>query len=275
MGTTWRPIAIALALSALLAGPAVAQAPGVGQVRFANSGSPAAQQDFLTGLAQLHNFEYGPAAELFRKAQKTDPDFAMAYWGEAMTYNHAIWMEQDAAAARAVLQRLGPNPDARLAKAKTEREKDYLRALETLYGEGDKRARDLAYADAMEGVRRKYQDDVDASAFAALALLGTSHGGRDFAIYMRSAAILEPLFPGYPKHPGIAHYLIHSYDDPIHAPLGLRAAREYSTIAPAAAHAQHMCSHIFVATGMWDDVVAANEAAVKITRGAGGGARGP
>jgi tetratricopeptide (TPR) repeat protein len=114
-------------------------------------------------------------------------------------------------------------------------------------------------------VHRKYADDVDAAAFTALALLGTAHDGRDFAIYMRSAALLEPLFPAHPQHPGLAHYLIHSYDDPVHAPLGLRAARAYSKIAPTAGHAQHMCSHIFVATGMWDDVVEANEAAVKIT----------
>ncbi len=114
-------------------------------------------------------------------------------------------------------------------------------------------------------MHRKYPDDIEASAFAALALLGTSHDGRNFTTYMRAAALLEPLFPTHPKHPGIAHYLIHLYDDPVHAPLGLRAAREYSTIAPSASHAQHMCSHIFVAMGMWDDVVEANEAAVRIT----------
>ncbi len=248
---------------------AEAQAPGVGQVSFPNSGAPAAQQDFLTGLAQLHNFEYASAAELFRKAQAADPGFAMAYWGEALTHTHPVWMEQNAEAARAILQRLGATPDARLAKAKTDREKDYLRASEILYGDGAKPARDLAYADAMDNLRRKYPDDVDAAALTAVALIGTAHAGRDFAIYMRAAAILEPLFPSHQKHPGIAHYLIHSYDDPIHAPLGLRAAREYSKIAPSAAHAQHMCSHIFVAMGMWDDVVTANEAAVKLTIGAG------
>ena len=250
-----------------LASSAEAQRPGVGQVAFPNSGAAAAQEDFLTGLAQLHNFEYGPAAELFRKAQAADRGFAMAYWGEAMTHTHPVWMEQNAEAARAILQRLGATPEARLAKAKTEREKDYLRAIDILYGDGTKQARDLAYADAMDRLRRKYPDDVDAAAFAAVALLGTAHAGRDFAIYMRAAAILEPLFPSHPKHPGLAHYLIHSYDDPIHAPLGLRAAHEYSKIAPAAAHAQHMCSHIFIALGMWDAVVSANEVAVKLTGG--------
>jgi tetratricopeptide (TPR) repeat protein len=267
MRTELRLILSTVFLSLSLAASVRAQVPGVGQVSFPNSGAAAAQQDFLTGLAQLHNFEYGPAAEFFRRAQQADPNFAMAYWGEAMTHTHAVWMEQDAAAARAILLRLGPAPQARLEKAKTEREKDYLRAVEVLYGDGEKKARDFAYADAMAGVHRKYPDDIDAAAFTALALLGTAHDGRDFAIYMRSAAILEPLFPSHQKHPGIAHYLIHSYDDPVHAPLGLRAAREYSKIAPSAAHAQHMCSHIFVAIGMWDDVVEANEAAVKITRG--------
>jgi tetratricopeptide (TPR) repeat protein len=259
----------------LVVSKAYAQAPGVGQVSFPNSGAAAAQHDFLTGLAQLHNFEYGPAAELFRKAQQRDPGFAMAYWGEAMTHTHPVWFEQDLAAARAVLQKLGDTPEARLAKARTEREKDYLRAAEVLYGEGEKKARDIAYADAMDGIRRKYPDDVEATAFTALALLGTSHARRDFAIYMRAAALLEPVFVSHPKHPGIAHYLIHSYDDPIHAPLGLRAAREYSKIAPDAAHAQHMCSHIFVAMGMWDDVVAANEAAVKVAGGTAAANRPP
>ena len=111
-------------------------------------GAAAAQHDFLTGLAQLHNFEYGSAAELFRNAQQRDPDFAMAYWGEAMTHNHPIWMEQDLDAARAVLQRLGATREERLAKAKTAREQDYLDAVEVLYGDGDKKARDLAFVPA-------------------------------------------------------------------------------------------------------------------------------
>jgi tetratricopeptide (TPR) repeat protein len=176
-----------------------------------------------------------------------------------------VWMEQDAPAARAVLQRLGPTSEARLAAARTDREEGFLRAVEILYGDGEKKTRDRAYADAMIELHHKYPEDVEATSFAALALLGTSHDGRDLATYMRAAALLEPLFPTHPKHPGIAHYLIHSYDDPVHAPLGLRPARNYSTIAPSAAHAQHMCSHIFVAMGMWDDVVKANEAAVRIT----------
>src|SRR3954466_12087956 len=106
----------------------------VGEVSFANSGSPAAQEPFLRGLALLHNFEYPDAAEQFRKAQTIEPGFAMAFWGEAMTYTHPVWFQQDADAARTALGRLGATPEARLEKAKTERERDYLRAVDVLYG---------------------------------------------------------------------------------------------------------------------------------------------
>ena len=151
------------------------QTPGVGEVRFPTSAGPAAQAVFLTGLAQLHNFEYDDAARLFRDAQKAEPSFAMAYWGEAMTYNHPVWMQQDRPAAVAVLNRLGPTPEARAAKAPTPREKDYLHAVEVLYGPGEKYARDVAYAYAMADLSAKYKDDADAAAFHALALLGTAH----------------------------------------------------------------------------------------------------
>ena len=236
----------------------------VGDVSFANSGAPAAQKDFLRGLAQLHNFEYEDAAAAFRRAEEIDPSFAMAYWGEAMTFNHAIWAEQNRHAARNALQKLAPTPEERLAKAKTEREKDYLRAVEILYGEGEKYDRDARYADFMRGLHERYPADIDATCFYALALLGTAHNGRDVPTYMRAAALLEDVFYAHPEHPGAAHYLIHSFDDPTHAILGLRAARAYSKIAPEAPHAQHMTSHIFLALGMWDDVVNANETAAGI-----------
>jgi tetratricopeptide (TPR) repeat protein len=236
----------------------------LGVVSFANSGSPAAQADFLAGLAQLHNFQYPQAAEAFQRAESLDPNFVMAYWGEAMTYNHAVWQQQDLPAARTALAKLGATPEARGAKAGTPREKAYLHAVEILYGEGDKYDRDQRYALAMEQLHTTYPDDVDASCFFALALLGTSHAGRDVPTYMRSAALMEEVFEQHPEHPGAAHYLIHSVDDSVHAPLGLRAARAYSKIAPDSPHAQHMTSHIFLALGMWDDVVAANEATLRI-----------
>ncbi|MEO6260077.1 MAG: hypothetical protein ABIP63_06980 [Thermoanaerobaculia bacterium] len=248
----------------LLALPLAAQLQDLGDVAFANSGAAAAQAEFLQGLAWLHDFEYPAAAGHFRKAQEIDPSFAMAYWGEAMTFTHPIWFQQDLPAARAVLERLGATPAARAAKAATVRERDYLAALEILYGEGSKDDRDDRYAEAMMALHARYGDDVDATAFAALALLGTSHHGRDFPTYMRSAAMLEEVFPSHQRHPGVLHYLIHSYDDPIHAPLGMRAARLYGKVAPEAGHALHMTSHIFVALGMWDDVIAANRQAIAV-----------
>jgi tetratricopeptide (TPR) repeat protein len=230
-----------------------------GATAFQNSGSEEAQEPFLNGLLMLHSFEYEDAREAFQNAQRVDPDFAMAYWGEAMTHNHPVWFSQDRAAAVAALEKLGATADERLSHAATDREADYLEAAHILFGEGDKHARDDAFAEEMARIAAKYPDDLDAAAFHALSILGTSHEGRDFATYMRAAAVAEEVFAKNPRHPGAAHYLIHSYDDPVHAPLGLRAARAYSDIAPAAAHAQHMPSHIFVALGMWDDVVRTNE----------------
>ena len=255
-------IVSALLAAAAVAGPA--QEPRVGQVTFANSGAPAAQAAFSYGLAQLHNFEYDDAARAFRDAQQADPSFALAYWGEAMTKNHPVWMEQDLGGARRILDRLGASPVARVAKGGTPRERDYLSAVETLYGSGDKLARDRAYLEATARLHAAYPDDVDATAFYGLALLGSTPEGRDAAVYMRAAAVLEEAFATHPDHPGLAHYLIHAYDDPVHASLGLRAARRYSSIAPSAPHALHMTSHIYLALGMWDDVVAANEQATRV-----------
>jgi hypothetical protein len=236
----------------------------VGEVAFLNSGALAAQSEFLRGLAQLHNFEYADAAVHFRRAEEIDPGFAMAYWGEAMTKNHGVWHEQELPAAREVLSRLGPTPEARAAKAPTGREKQYLATLEILYGDGTKNERDQKYETAMARLHQQYPDDIDAAAFYALSILGSAEQGRDFATYMRAAAVLEEVFPQHPRHPGVVHYLIHCYDDPIHAPLGLRPARIYAQIAPDAGHAQHMTSHIFLALGMWDEVVKANEAAIAV-----------
>ena len=244
--------------------PLAAQPSDLGHVEFPTSASAPAQQQFIRGVLLLHSFEYVDARAAFQEAERLEPNFAMAYWGEALTQTHPLWEQQDVTAARAALNRLGPSPEARFAKAPTEREKDYMRAVEALYGDGDKLSRDLAYAEAMSRVHQRYPEDLEATSFYALALLGTCEGKRDFATYMKAAAILEEVFAKNPRHPGAAHYLIHSYDDPIHAPLGLRAARIYARIAPAASHAQHMPSHIFLALGMWDDVTASNEVSWRV-----------
>ncbi|MGD8866528.1 MAG: hypothetical protein PVI01_02845 [Gemmatimonadales bacterium] len=249
----------------LLAGSAgrnaAPQEARLGTIDFPSSGAPEAQPHFIRGVLYLHSFEYSHAADAFREAQRLDPDFAMAYWGEAMTYNHPVWNQKDVDAARAALARLAPTPEARQAKAPTQREKDYLAAVEVLYGEGAKAERDTAYSLAMKDLMDAYPEDDEAKAFYALSLLGLSQGVRDVPTYMKAAAVAQQVFRANPDHPGAVHYLIHSFDDPVHAPLGLPAARAYSKIAPAAPHAQHMTTHIFVALGMWDEVVSQNEIA--------------
>lgn len=255
----------------LMSGAPIAQQNDLGTIDFPTSGSPAAQPHFIKGVLLMHSFEYDDAREAFVEAQNADSGFAMAYWGEAMTFNHPVWQRTSPDLAKAALAKLAPTADARRGRAPTEKEKDWLGAVERLYGTGastslsasDKLARDLSYADAMRRMHEKYPNDDEVRSFYALALLGTSHGGRDFSIYMRAAALVEQVYARNPRHPGAAHYLIHAYDDPVHAPLGRRFADAYSKIAPAASHALHMPSHIYVAMGMWDESAAINERSVK------------
>ena len=261
-------LAAVLLACAAAPGAAHAQTPDLAGERvgaefmvFEAETNAAAKARFLRGLALLHNFEYGRAAAAFREAQEADPDFAMAYWGEAMTHNHPLWEEQDRDAARAILTRLAPTREARAAKARSPRTAAWLEAVETLYGEeGTKEERDLAYLATMRAMLEKYPEDIDVRAFTGLAVLGSSHGGRQVPIYMEAAGILEPGFMTHERHPGILHYLIHSYDDPVHAPLGERMAERYATVAPDAGHAQHMVSHIFHALADWE---ASEEANIK------------
>jgi tetratricopeptide (TPR) repeat protein len=230
----------------------------LGTIDFPTSAPAAAQAPFIRGVLFLHSFEYESAAQAFMEAQRIAPDFAMAYWGEAMTYTHPVWNEQDVSKARAALTRLGATAAARRAKAGTDREKMYLDAVEALYGEGSKARRDTMFAAAVERVAAAFPSDDEAQAFHALALLGLNQGVRDTTTYLRAGAIAQAVLGRNRDHPGGAHYTIHAYDDPIHASLGLSAARLYSKIAPAAPHAQHMTTHIFLAMGMWDDVVSQN-----------------
>jgi tetratricopeptide (TPR) repeat protein len=240
----------------------------LGVVHFANSGAPRAQPAFLRGLLLLHSFEYSAARREFQKAEDLDPSFAMAVWGEALTYNHTLWNEQDTAAARAALAKLGSTSEERISRGGTARERDYLATLEKLYGLGEKAERDAAYSAALGDLSRRYPKDLDARALYALSLLGLSPK-RDVRIYMRAAAEAEAVYEVEKRHPGALHYLIHAYDDPVHAPLGLRAARLYAKVAPAASHAQHMTSHIFFALGLWDEAIASNEASLRVARSQG------
>ncbi|MGE0624184.1 MAG: hypothetical protein AB7I04_05525 [Pseudomonadales bacterium] len=232
----------------------------LGVLDFPTSGKPEAQEPFETGVKLLHSFEYEDARAAFLEAQAIDPAFVMAIWGEAMTWNHPLWNEQDREQALRVLEKLPP-VDRRKATA---RENRFIEAVQVLYGEGTKPERDAAYRDTLAQMHRDHPDDLEIGAFYALSILGSVYE-RDFRTYMQAAAVAEEIFAKQPQHPGAAHYLIHSYDDQIHAPLGLRAARVYSKIAPAASHAQHMVSHIYTSLGMWDEVVEANAAAVRVS----------
>ena len=250
-----------IAPTCLVAAMLSAQAQRLGTIDFPTSGPPAAQASFIRGVLLLHSFEYQDAARAFREAQGIDPGFALAYWGEALTYTHPLWDEQDVNAARASLLRLGPTRETRRAQAPTPRERAYLDAVEILYGDGPKARRDTAYSRAMERLVARFPADREAQVFYAASLLGLSQGVRNIPTYLKAAAIVAPVFRDNPDHPGAAHLLIHCYDDPVHAPLGLAAARAYAKIAPDAAHAHHMTTHIFVALGMWDEVVSQNELA--------------
>jgi len=258
-----------LLLSGMFGASAGAQAPKtnsveLGSINFPTSAKPAAQAPFLTGVKALYNFEFDIAADAFREAQKADPGFALGYWGEAMSFNHPLWAQQDLPAARKVMERLAPTAAARAAKAPAGKERELIESIEVLFGAGDKLARDIAYADALKAMHAKYPADDEIACFYSLALLGTGRPGvSNTRNAMQAAAIAQGIFQRNPKHPGAAHYIIHSFDDPDHAILSLTAAREYSKIAPSAAHALHMPSHIFVQLGMWDDVVASNVVAYK------------
>ena len=238
----------------LLAFGVSAQESQLGRVEFPTSGSAKAQQHFLRGLAALHSFWYEEAIDAFRESTKVEPDFAMGYWGEAMTYNHPLWSEQDLAAARVVLAKIKENPKL------TARERAYIAAVRVLYGEGDKHARDVAYSAAMEKIYRAYPDDLDAAAFYALSLLGIG-GEKGYRLQAKAGAIALDVYQKNPNHPGAAHYIIHAFDDPDHAILALPAARRYASIAPEAHHARHMPSHIFLQLGMWPEAAASNESA--------------
>lgn len=251
-------LASALALVPALVGATESESR-LGDIDFPNSGSPEAQEQFLRGVGGLHNFWFEEAEEAFRKAREIDPDFALAYWGEAMSHNHPLWAEQDISAARSVLSHFGQTRKERLEKTPTERERMYMEAVEILYGEGDKLSRDIAYEKAMGRVHERYPEDVEAAVFHALAKLGTvRRGDEGFFRQVKAGAIALDIFQKHPSHPGAAHFVIHSFDDPEHAPLALPAAERYADIAPEANHALHMPSHIFLQHGMWDRVAQSN-----------------
>ena len=248
--------------------PAEAQFDSVGALDFPTSGSPAAQEHFLRGVAILHSFGWKQAIAEFQAAQRIEPDFAMAYWGESLCYNHPLFSEQDGESPRQVLARLAPTRAERVAKAPTEREKGFLEAIEILWGEGDWRDNRVAYMEAMHRLYERYPDDDEVGTFTAVATLSGARAlnDRSFRYEMQAGAIALKVFGKNPDHPGAPHYAIHAFDDPTHAPLALPAALRYAAIAPAVAHARHMPTHIFIQHGMWDYVSNHNQLAYDAAR---------
>src|SRR5438034_1668849 len=245
-------------------------APGeqLGRVAFATSCRPDAQARFERAVALLHSFWYEKAADTFRDAVAVDSTCAMGYWGQAMSLFHQLWTPPVGAELAAGLAA----SERGLALTRTPRERDYLAAIRTYYadyGGTDHKTRLVAYAHAMEGMRRRSPRDREASTFYALSLIALAQAtatDTTFGYQKRADAILEPLFKVEPRHPGLAHYLIHTNDVPQLARLGLYAARRYAEIAPDVPHAQHMPSHIFTRLGLWDDDIASNTRSAAVAR---------
>lgn len=239
----------------------------LGTVHFPVSCTPEAQKTFDKGLALLHSFWYEEAEKTFVEVEKQDPKCAMAHWGIAMSLWHQLWDEPNQATLKRGAEELKL---AEEQKNVTPREHDYIVALDAFYLDNQKldhQARAQAYCAAMEKVYERYPDDHEAAAFYALSLLASEpDGDTTFANRKKAGAILEKLFETEPSHPGIAHYLIHTYDKPQLAELGLPAARRYAQIAPAAPHALHMPSHIFARVGDWPDSIKSNLASIAATR---------
>ncbi|MGE0361928.1 MAG: hypothetical protein AB7H93_11680 [Vicinamibacterales bacterium] len=259
-GTPAAPPTPAQATPAPIADPGQ-RTGSLGSLAFPNSGAAAAQEDFLRGVAWLHSFGYEDAIAAFRAAQATDPSFAMAYWGEALSFSQPLWFFEEPDKGRAALAKLGPTPEARIARGRTAREQGYLRAVEELWGPGLLPVRAKAFADAMGVLAATYPDDDEAQVFHALALLATMpRGDASLPIRERAGAIAEAVFARNPKHPGAAHLILHAYDHAQLAPKGLAAARAYAAIAPASSHALHMPAHFFLQLGLWHEAAASDRA---------------
>jgi tetratricopeptide (TPR) repeat protein len=238
-------------------------APQLGKLGFETSCSPAAQASFETGLRWLHSFEYRRAEQTFSEAATADPGCGIADWGVAMSFYHPLW---DGPTPAELEKGKSAIEKAKTVGAKSQREKDYIEALDTFYRDSDRldlKSRAFAYSDAMGRLRDRYPQDDEAAVFYALSLIaaGTMDGDHAFTRQRRAGLILNQVLAKNPDHPGVAHYLIHSFDYPALADLALPAARRYATIAPDSAHAQHMPSHIFTRLGLWDEAISSNRAA--------------
>src|SRR6202140_2304479 len=262
---------IAMFVTPLLAGTfaTAVWAQGLGRVHFETSCTPQAQQKFDRGLAMVYSFFYPDSVQTFTEAAAADPQCAIAYWGIAISHRpNPMILPLTTAVLKNGLEAV---EKGKAIGAKTERERDWLAAIEFYYNGYDKidqTQRGLAYEKAMEALMQKYPDDSEAAIFYALALNETAlHSDKTYANQLKAGAILEKIEAKLPDHPGVLHYLIHTYDYPPLAQRALDAANRYAGVAPAAQHAQHMPSHTYSMLGLWAQSVASNTKSRAIAQG--------
>src|SRR5882672_6944908 len=232
----------------------------LGRVNFIVSCNPQAQRQFNRAVAWLHSFEYEEAEKSFTEVTVTDPRCGMGYWGIAMSKYHSIWAPPTVAELQ---QGSSAIEKAKTVGARTQRERDYIAAIEVFYqdsGKLDHRTRTFAYSEAMKQLYQRHPSDHEAAVFYALTLIttGMMENDKGYTRQKEAAQILNRVLAREPRHPGVTHYLIHSYDYPALAYLALPAARSYAKLAPASAHAQHMPSHIFTRLGLWQEDIQSN-----------------
>jgi tetratricopeptide (TPR) repeat protein len=258
--------AAGLTTAALASSAAAQQDDKLGKVNFATSCDPKVQAEFDRGVAMLHSYWFLIARRTFEGILQQDPTCAIAHWGVAMDYlgNTLATTPTREEAQRAwdALEK------ARAAGPKTQRERDWIEALSAYFRDHDKTPVDVrltAYNAAMEQMAQRYADDFEVQAYYALTLQASAKkSDLTYANQLKSAAILEKLFDQNPQHPGVTHYLIHTYDFAPLADKGVASARRYAGIAPAVPHARHMPSHIYSMVGLWDESIASNATALEI-----------
>ncbi|HET7206559.1 MAG TPA: hypothetical protein VFI95_08265 [Terriglobales bacterium] len=241
----------------------------IGSVHFATSCSKSVEKEFNHAVALLHSFQYEQTRQAFEAISQHDPGCAMAQWGVAMSHYHGLWENGDLAAGEKALVKA--QAIARRNSKTTTREKKYIDALAEIYRQDgkDNVAHAHAFEQKMAELQADYPNDDEAAIFHALALdISASKTDKTFANQRQCGEILEPIFHKQPHHPGIAHYLIHCYDNPVLAAKGLNAARMYAKIAPASAHANHMPSHIFTRVGSWEESIASNRRSAQLAAAA-------
>ena len=234
-----------------------------GTVDFEFSGSEKIKEDFNLAIKLLHSFEYDEAEKVFAKVIDEEPQCAMAYWGVAMSNFHALWTPPSESELKKGMKAI---EIAKSIEQKTQRETDYINAISSFYTDWDKldhRTRCIKFEKGMENIYTKYPNDKEAAIFYALSLdAAADPADKTFIKQKKAGSILEALYPGQPNHPGIIHYIIHTYDYPGLADLALPAARKYASVAPSSAHALHMPSHIFTRLGLWDECITSNLASI-------------